>query len=113
MLSQPWIGKVSDSMASAMEGILGDNLAEGFVITKYGHGRILDKIKILETGHPLPDEKSMEGARRLANIAGGADGQTLIINLVSGGGSALLCLPADGILETSDSALPFDPGVIG
>jgi len=91
------IGKASGSMASAMENILGDDLSGGFVITKYGHGLKLRKIQIMEAGHPVPDENSMEGARILTQMAGTADEHTLIINLISGGGSSLFCLPVDGI----------------
>jgi len=91
------IGKASARMASAMENILGDELSKGFVITKYGHGLHLKKIQVMEAGHPVPDENSVAGARALAAIAGTADEHTLIINLISGGGSALFCLPADGI----------------
>ena len=91
------IGKASARMALGMESILGDELSAGFVITKYGHGLKLRKIQVMETGHPVPDENSLEGARILSQMAGAADEHTLIINLISGGGSSLLCLPADGI----------------
>ena len=91
------IGKASCSMASAMENILGDDLSKGFVITKYGHSLKLQKIQVMEAGHPVPDENSMECARILTQMAGTADEHTLIINLISGGGSSLFCLPVDGI----------------
>ena len=91
------IGKASARMASAMESILEDEISAGFVITKYGHGLKLRKIQVMETGHPVPDENSLEGARILSQMASAADVHTLIINLISGGGSSLLCLPADGI----------------
>jgi len=91
------IGKASARMASAMENILGRELSSGFVITKYGHGLNLQKVKVLEAGHPVPDENSLKGARILTDMAQAADEHTMIINLISGGGSSLLCLPADGI----------------
>jgi hydroxypyruvate reductase len=91
------IGKAPARMAFAMEDVLGDELAAGFIITKYGHGRELGKIQVLEAGHPVPDENSLKGARLLTRMAAAADDHTLIINLISGGGSSLLCLPADGI----------------
>jgi len=91
------IGKASARMASAMERILEGELSAGFVITKYGHGLKLRKIQGMEAGHPVPDENSMEGARILSQMAAEADEHTLIINLISGGGSSLFCLPADGI----------------
>jgi hydroxypyruvate reductase len=91
------IGKASARMAFAMESILEGEISAGFVITKYGHGLKLRKIKVMETGHPVPDENSREGALILSRMADAADEHTLIINLISGGGSSLLCLPADGI----------------
>jgi glycerate 2-kinase len=91
------IGKASARMAAAMEGILGPDLAKGLVITKYGHGLHLAKTHVLEAGHPIPDENSLDGARMLTQIARDADEHTLIINLISGGGSSLFSLPADGI----------------
>jgi glycerate 2-kinase len=91
------IGKASARMASAMESILEGELSAGFIITKYGHGCKLRKIQVMEAGHPVPDENSLEGARILSQMAAAADVHTLIINLISGGGSSLLCLPADGI----------------
>ncbi|MGP8155209.1 MAG: glycerate kinase [Smithella sp.] len=91
------IGKASASMASAMESIIGNDLSKGLIITKYGHGLNLRKIKVMEAGHPIPDENSMEGARLLVQMASIADEHTLIINLISGGGSSLFCLPIDGI----------------
>ena len=91
------IGKASARMASAMESLLDRELTSGFVITKYGHGLNLQKIKVLEAGHPVPDENSLEGALILTGMAEAADEHTLIINLISGGGSSLFCLPADGV----------------
>ncbi len=91
------IGKASARMSAAMEGILGDNLTTGLVITKYGHGLKLAKVHVLEAGHPIPDANSMDGARMLIRIACDSDKQTLIISLISGGGSSLFSLPAEGI----------------
>lgn len=91
------IGKASARMASALESILADEISAGFVVTKYGHGLGLRKIQVLEAGHPVPDENSLKGARIIAQMADAADESTLIINLISGGGSSLLCLPAEGI----------------
>lgn len=91
------VGKASARMALAMEDILRDDLSAGLVITKYGHGLKLKKINVMEAGHPVPDQNSLEGARILAQMAERADDRTLIINLISGGGSSLFCLPAHGI----------------
>ncbi|HNS90214.1 MAG TPA: glycerate kinase [Deltaproteobacteria bacterium] len=91
------IGKASARMGRAMEEILGGRLARGTLITKYGHAERLSRIEVLEAGHPIPDQSSVDGARVLHRIASEADGRTLIINLLSGGGSALLTLPLDGV----------------
>jgi glycerate 2-kinase len=91
------MGKASARMACTMEAILGDDLSEGLIITKYSHGLDLKKIRVLEAGHPIPDENSLKGARMLVRLAQEADERTLILNLVSGGGSSLCCLPAEGI----------------
>lgn len=91
------IGKASTRMGRAMEEVLGERLTRGAVITKYGHAECLSKLDVLEAGHPIPDERSVEGARVLYQIAAEADERTLIINLVSGGGSALFTLPRDGV----------------
>ncbi len=91
------VGKASARMAAAMEDILADELSCGFILTKYGYGLPLRKIQILEAGHPVPDENSLAGGRRMTQMACAAEDSTLIINLISGGGSSLLCLPADGI----------------
>ena len=91
------MGKASARMAWAMEAILGDYLSEGLIITKYGHSLELEKTRVLEAGHPVPDGNSLEGARMLVRLAQEADERTIIFNLVSGGGSSLCCLPAHGI----------------
>jgi len=91
------VGKASARMAGAVEHILKDTVFRGAVITTYGQAGRLERIRVLEAGHPIPDENSVEGARILAQLAREADSHTLILNLVSGGGSALFSLPREGI----------------
>ncbi len=91
------IGKASSKMGRAIEDILGRRITAGSVITKYGHGEKLGIIQVMEAAHPIPDENSLKGAGELYRLAREADEKTLIINLVSGGGSALFSLPAEGI----------------
>ncbi len=91
------IGKAAAKMAAAVEGVLGDRITGGAVITKHGQGAPLEKIRVLEAGHPVPDESSVRGALSLHSTAELADEKTLIINLISGGGSALFSLPREGI----------------
>ena len=86
-------GKASARMARAIENIMGERIWHGLVSVKYGHGEPLRQIEVIECGHPTPDEHSVEAAHRIAELARQADEKTLILNLVSGGGSALLCLP--------------------
>ncbi|HQG31779.1 MAG TPA: glycerate kinase [Deltaproteobacteria bacterium] len=91
------IGKAAPRMAKALEEILGDRISEGAVITKYGYAEELERVRVIEAGHPVPDEKSVLGAEVLTGLAAQADEKTLIINLVSGGGSSLFSLPRQGI----------------
>jgi glycerate 2-kinase len=91
------IGKASSKMGKAIEDILGNKISVGSVITKYGHGEQLDIINVMEAAHPIPDENSLKGSDILYKLAQGADEKTLIINLISGGGSALFSLPAEGV----------------
>ncbi len=86
-------GKASAHMAKAVEGLLGHRIQEGRVIVKYGHGVPLKKIKIKEAAHPLPDENSCQAAQDLLQYLQNTGKNDLVICLISGGGSALLCLP--------------------
>jgi hydroxypyruvate reductase len=88
-------GKASARMAKAVEDILGDRIAGGVVSTKVGHAVPLARVEVVESGHPTPDGNSVAAARRIADLARRADADTLVINLVSGGGSALLCAPLE------------------
>lgn len=90
-------GKAGASMARAMEDILGDRINEGIITVKYGHLADLKRIKIKEAGHPVPDENGYLGAREIYRLASSADEKTLVICLISGGGSALLTMPVDGV----------------
>lgn len=97
-------GKGSASMAKAIEQLLGDYISAGVIAVKYGHVKDLEKIQLREAGHPVPDMNGHAAARTLFNMASHADEKTLIICLISGGGSALLPLPVDGV-SLSDKQL--------
>lgn len=86
-------GKATARMAKAMETILGDRITEGLIAVKYGHTEELSIIRTIESGHPVPDDNSVKAAEEILKLAKSADEKTLVINLISGGGSALLCLP--------------------
>ncbi|HKZ17182.1 MAG TPA: glycerate kinase [Geobacteraceae bacterium] len=88
-------GKASPSMAKAVEESLGDILETGVIVTKYGHGDPgkEGKIRVFEAGHPIPDENGQRAAERIADLVGRADEWTLVVTLISGGGSALFVSP--------------------
>ncbi len=88
-------GKASAPMAHALEDLLGDRIDEGLVCVKYGHTVDLKRVELLEAGHPIPDQNGVQAARRMADLVTGADAETLVINCISGGGSALLPYPMD------------------
>ncbi len=90
-------GKASAYMAAAAGRKLGGRLAGGLVSTKYGHGCGSGQVRVVEAGHPVPDGAGMKAAREIMALAHGAGEGDLILCLISGGGSALLPLPADGI----------------
>lgn len=94
-------GKAACPMAKAAEAILESLPYEGVVITKYGHcardDRAPRKVRVFEGGHPVPDENGARGTRDLIDLLRGADETTLVLCLISGGGSALLCYPLEGI----------------
>lgn len=83
-------GKASGLMASEIEKILGNRVTGGFVVVKYGYSCKLNKIKISEAGHPVPDTNSFKSTETILKIAGAAGDGDLVICLISGGGSALL-----------------------
>jgi len=90
-------GKAGAPMAFAMEEILGDRLTSGRITVKYGHTVPLKKVQIKEAGHPIPDEEGIAGAEGIASIASQAGERDLVFCVISGGGSALLVSPAEGI----------------
>ena len=90
-------GKASAPMAVALEALLGDRITDGIVTVKYGHGARLRRIELVEAGHPTPDDAGRKGAESTLRIAQKASERDLIFCLISGGGSALMPLPAPGI----------------
>ncbi len=90
-------GKASASMAQAIENIFGDRITSGLITTKYGHTLPLEKTELLEAGHPIPDRKGFEGAKKIQNLLKKTGPEDLVIFLLSGGASALLPLPVGRI----------------
>lgn len=90
-------GKASARMGAALEGLLGEQIEGGVIAIKDGHGADVRRIRLHECSHPVPDERGVAGAREILTIAQAADEHDLVICCLSGGASALLPLPADGI----------------
>ncbi len=86
-------GKATAPMARAIEEILNEKISGGLISVKYGYTENLQKIKIIEAGHPIPDENSIKAAEEMLKFKNEITEKTVIINLISGGGSALLELP--------------------
>ena len=88
-------------MAGAVEEILGDRIGAGLVNVKYGYtGPTASRparVRLREAGHPLPDESSLAGTQEIVDLLRGAGREDLVLFLVSGGGSALMMLPEEGI----------------
>jgi len=90
-------GKAGGSMALAVEQLLGDRITAGLVNVKYGYTLPTNIIQLHEAGHPLPDEEGMRGTEAIIQFLKWATKGDLVICLISGGGSALMVAPAEGI----------------
>ena len=88
-------GKASARMAETLEKHYGP--CEGLVITRYGYERPTKGIEIASAAHPVPDQAAIEATRRLLDLVSDLTPDDLVIALISGGGSALLCAPSDGV----------------
>jgi hydroxypyruvate reductase len=97
-------GKASAAMARALERHWPGPLT-GLVVTRYGYGVPCARIDIVEAAHPVPDEAGHAAARHMLELVGGLTEDDLVICLISGGGSALLPLPAAGITLAEKQAL--------
>lgn len=86
-------GKASGSMAEALEDLLGERISRGIVNVPHGLEHKTGRIIINHAGHPVPDEPGVYGARAMAELAGQAGVEDLLICLISGGGSSLMPLP--------------------
>ena len=87
-------GKAAAAMAAAVEAVLGDRIAEGFVVVKDGYTLPTRIVEVAEAGHPVPDRRGLAAAERILSMAEGATSRDLIVFVISGGGSALLPAPA-------------------
>jgi len=91
-------GKAGAAMALAVEqNWPAGKPLDGLVITRYRHGLLTSRINVIEAAHPVPDESGEKAAQEILRRAKALTPDDLLLVLVSGGGSALLSLPADGI----------------
>lgn len=90
-------GKASAAMGRTVETLLGERITAGLINVKYGHALPLETIRLNEAGHPVPDEAGLEGARDILSLLETAGEKDLVLCLLSGGGSALLPVPAPGL----------------
>ena len=90
-------GKAAASMAVAVERAWPDLPMEGVVITRYAHGLPTQRIRVVEAGHPVPDEAGEQAAREILQRAQQLADDDLLLVLVSGGGSSLLSLPVASV----------------
>ena len=91
------MGKASARMAACLEGLLAERITEGLAVTAEGYTVPTERVEVVEASHPIPDERCVAAAKRVLDLVDGADEKDLVVVLISGGGSALLTLPAAGI----------------
>ncbi|WP_256077401.1 glycerate kinase [Massilia sp. YIM B04103] len=97
-------GKGAAAMAQAVERNWQGSLS-GLVVTRYGHGAPCERIEVVEAAHPVPDEAGHRAAQRMLDMVQDLGEDDLVLCLISGGGSALLALPAEGISLQQKQAL--------
>ncbi|TIL71266.1 MAG: glycerate kinase [Mesorhizobium sp.] len=97
-------GKGSAQMAAAFEKVW-DGPIDGLVATRYGYGATCQHIEIIEAAHPVPDAAGLEASRRLLEKVQGLTADDLVVALISGGGSALLPAPAEGLTLADEIAV--------
>ncbi len=100
-------GKAAAAMAQAVEDHWSGDPQQlsGLVVTRYGHGVPCRRIEVVEAGHPMPDEPGREAAQRILETVSGLGPDDRVLALISGGGSALLALPAPGITLADKQAV--------
>jgi hydroxypyruvate reductase len=90
-------GKAGAAMAAAVETLIGDLVTAGVVNVKYGYTAPTEIIAVREAGHPVPDEAGIAGTREMVGMLRGLTADDLVLCLISGGGSALMTLPVEGV----------------
>src|SRR5215472_2526067 len=82
-------GKPSAKMAQVVEEILGSYISDGLIVTKYGHGLPLRRMKLVEAAHPIPDSAGVLAVNEIRELLRGLTKNDTVLVLISGGGSAL------------------------
>ena len=98
-------GKSAAVMAQAVETAWPDVPLSGLVVTRYGHAVPTRRIEVMESSHPVPDANSETAARRMLALVRGLAPDDLVLALISGGGSALLAAPAEGLTLADKQAV--------
>ena len=98
-------GKASGAMAAAVEETWGERVADGLVAVKDGYGAPTRRIRMVEAGHPVPDERGAAAAREIHALARSAGADDLVLVLISGGGSALIPAPASPVTLADKQAV--------
>jgi hydroxypyruvate reductase len=100
-------GKAAAAMAQTVERHWPGPLS-GLVVTRYGHAVPCERIEVVEAGHPVPDAAGRDAAGRMLTAVRGLTADDLVLCLISGGGSALLALPAPGVALEDKQAVTRD-----
>ena len=98
-------GKASGAMAAAVEEAWGDRITGGLVAVKDGYLAPTRRVRLVEAGHPVPDERGAQAAREIRALVESAVGDDLVLVLVSGGGSALTPAPAPPVTLADKQAV--------
>lgn len=98
-------GKASAAMAAAVDAAWPDVDISGVIVTRYGHALPAGRIRVLEASHPVSDAMSETAAMLIIESLRGLTQDDLVLALISGGGSALMALPAPGITLTDKQAI--------
>lgn len=99
-------GKAAAAMAETLESVLGNRIEDGLVVVPKGSKASSSRILYLEGGHPLPDSASVAASLELRNVIRSIPADALVFALISGGTSAMVCLPPDGI-DVRDMAVAY------
>ena len=98
-------GKSAALMAQAVEAAWPEVPLSGLVVTRYGHAVPTRRIEVVEAAHPVPDAAGEAAARRILGLVQGLQPEDMVLALISGGGSALLALPAPGVTLADKQAI--------